>query len=745
MNLNGYSKPTSSGIYQLNSAGVFDNKPRKQSPFRTYGATGTEFFSGFITNDEYLPELTGLNAISIYDKMRRNDAQIHGTLYAIMLPIRQATWFIEPASDKPEDKEIAERIQKNLFREMSITWDDFLRQALGYLPFGYSIFEKVFKVTDDNKIMLSKLAPRKQSTIYRWYTDKDDNFSGVQQFVQKGDSSNYDYIDIWREKLVMFTNDQEGNNFEGISVLRSAYKHWYIKDKLYKIDAIGHDRWASGFPVVTESPSANEGDKKRVSTILKNLHSREQAYMHLPNEWKMEMFEKSGGNEAIIGSIKHHNEEISKNILAQFINLGTSDSGSRSLGESFEELFAVSLNAIGEYFSEIMNRFVIKQLVDMNWNVKEYPRLKSNRIILNGAKWMESLAKMGLNNAFTRDNPIEQLLRETAGLPKLTDEIIAEREKLKKEIQAQAGAQLPGEDEGKEPTKGQKKEIPKEDTDDDKGATIHDDVKKLKEYKHRRKLTEYEEQLCDLDEIEATLDSGVDKFTKQVLKIKDQQARFLSTELLVKTADQIKMPYVEKLAERLFKEQKRQMNKGKRHLREEIEMQKMVSKNKELTEPELLDNDEFSDSEEVLDYLNDKSKADSTAISNKTLGLGLFALYNLDPSLTTDTQKSNSIYDSIMTTGNRDIANIASASTNKAYGLGREVQAGTYTDQIEFAVYSAVLDHGTCNQCSPKDGVEHAIDNPDFQTPNPTCAGGGKCRCVNIYKIRDVEMMGNVG
>jgi len=738
--------------FKANFPGIFNPKPKKQSPFRTYGSTGTEFFSGFITNEEYLTELTGSKAIAAYDKMRRNDAQVRGTLYAIMLPIRQAKWFMEPASDKPIDIEIAERIQKNLFNEMSITWDDFLRQALGYLFFGFSVFEKVFKLYDDNKILLRKLAPRQQDTIYRWYNDKDDNFSGVQQLVQAKDTGKYEYIDIWRDKLVLFVNDQEGNNYEGISVLRSAYKHWYIKDKLYKIDAIGHDRWASGLPVMTEPETVNEGDRKRVAEILEDVHSREKSYIHKPYGWELEMFEKSKGNDAIIKSIQHHNEEIAKNILAQFINLGTTATGSNALGESFEELFMQSLNAIGGYVKDIMNRFVIKQLVDMNWKVEEYPKLKHNRIILNANRWMEGLAKIGLGQALTRDNAIEQVMREAMGLPKLTDEVIKEREEAKEELKEQFNQQnsIPDNTNNPKPTKpdGKKKspdkEIKEDEDIDDKAAIDDLNVMKLKDRKRGRQLTDIEAMICDFNEVEKCLDDGVDKFTKQVMSVKKQQAAFLAKEVLKKTADKIRVPFVDKLADRLLKEQKRQMNKGRRHLREEIARQKEITKaTKDLTAPELLEGDDFEDRDKVDDFLKDKSKSDSTTISNKTLGLALFALYNLDPDLDTDDEKEAAIFATVMATGNRDINSIADASINKAYSLGRETQAATYSDQIEFALYSAVLDSGTCSNCSPKDGVAHALDDARFQTPNPTCLGGDRCRCVNIYKTKDLDIETN--
>ena len=747
-----------SGIKKLQALPFFNPKPKKQSPFRTYGATGTQFFSGFITNDEYLTEFKGLKGVPIYDKMKRSDAQVRGTLYAIKLPIRQAKWYMEPASDSPEDKEIAERIQKNLFREMTITWDDFLRQALGYTDFGFSSFEKVFQLYDDGKILLKKLAPRLQSSIYRWYTDNDDNFAGLQQFVQKEDSGDYEYINIFRDKLVLFINDQEGNNFEGLSVLRSAYKHWYIKDKLYKIDAIGHDRWASGIPYLQEGPDANDDDRDRAATVLENLHSREKSYVNLPHGYEFNLFEKSGSNDSIIKSIQHHNEEIAKNILAQFINLGTSSTGSRALGESFEELFMQSLNAIGDYVEDIMNRFVIRQLVDMNWNVKEYPRLKHSKIMLNQSRWLESISKIGLSNAVTRDTEIEQLLRETMGLPLMSPETIKEREEMQKQIrEGLMNPDSPDDDGGKKP-EGNKDEMPEDDTKDesgkeklpeDKAAIDTQDLNMLKVFKRRRKLSQAEELICDFDEVERCLDDGVDKFTKQVLKIKKQQAEFLSKAVLKDTADDITVPYVDKLADRLFKEQKRQMNKGRRHLREEITRQKEITKS--LSEPELLDEETDEDGNiifvpiipKVDQFLKDKAKSDATVISNKTLGLALFGLYSISPDVTTDAAKSASIFDTVMNTGNRDIANIADASINKAYSLGRETQAAT-TSGIEYAIYSAVLDGNTCGRCSPKDGVSHELDDSNFQTPNPTCEGGDRCRCINIYKTKDLAIEGEL-
>ena len=46
--------------------------------------------------------------------------------------------------------------------------------------------------------------------------------------------------------------------------------------------------------------------------------------------------------------------------LAQFINLGTTETGSRALGNSFIEVFLQSLQAFAGYICDVFNRFLIQ-------------------------------------------------------------------------------------------------------------------------------------------------------------------------------------------------------------------------------------------------------------------------------------------------------------------------------------------------------------------------------------------------
>ena len=180
---------------------------------REAGATGTVYFSGIIA-DEYNRDLAGAAGTEVYDRMRRSDAQVQAVLWICELPIRSATWSVEPASDSAADVEIAQIVQDNLLENMTITWDDFLRQALLMLPFGHMVFEKVWE-RRAGLLVLRKLAPRLPASIAKWDIDGNGGLQGIEQMVWTGSGYERPYIPI--EKLLVFTYRKEGANWAGQS------------------------------------------------------------------------------------------------------------------------------------------------------------------------------------------------------------------------------------------------------------------------------------------------------------------------------------------------------------------------------------------------------------------------------------------------------------------------------------------------------------------------------------------------
>lgn len=352
-------------------------EPKKKGGIEI-GESGTENLQGIIY-EEYNRKLGDVQGIRIYDEMRKSDGTVKATVLSCSLPIRRANWFIEPATQEKIDIEIADFVHNSLFEWQTMTWDDILRHALLMLPFGVMAFEKVFTTKEwegKTYVCWQKLAPRMPKTIRAWQTENGGD--GLQQYRFTGET-----VSIPMEKLLVFVNEKEGDNWWGTSILRAAYKHWYMKNTFYKIDSIAFERQGLGIPYAKIPDGASEPDRAKAENILKNMRAHHQAWLVIPTDYEIGFLDMGAGSlRDPSTSIAHHNREIAKSILAQFLELGSTEgTGSYALSEDQSGLFLQALEAFANNIKDTFNQYAIKQLVDLNFDgVKYYPKLTYNGI-----------------------------------------------------------------------------------------------------------------------------------------------------------------------------------------------------------------------------------------------------------------------------------------------------------------------------------------------------------------------------
>ena len=90
------------------------------------------------------------NSIEVYDRMRREDAQVMSVLRAVMLPIRRTKWRIDGTGCRPEVvQDVADNLSLAIKGEDPrpvlrtrdrFSWQDHLRLALLQLVYGHSFF-----------------------------------------------------------------------------------------------------------------------------------------------------------------------------------------------------------------------------------------------------------------------------------------------------------------------------------------------------------------------------------------------------------------------------------------------------------------------------------------------------------------------------------------------------------------------------------------------------------------------------
>jgi len=657
-----------------------DSKPKRPTEDEI-GGTGTAIYSGFISDEEYNADLRGSLGRAIYDKMRRSDGQVKATLLACTLPIHAATWSVEPASDSPADIDIARELEWNLFEGMTITWQSYLSHVLLMLPFGFSMFEKVWQVVD-GKLYWRKLAPRLPRTLYKWELDAHGGLSGVVQ--QSWVNNQYVQVTIPSDKLLVFTNEKEGSNFEGVSLLRAAYKHWYFKDLLYRIDGIAAERHAVGLPVFTYPPTANAETKAKLDEMGQMIQAHERMYLRLPEEIKFEMTGLTGSIRDVMPSIEHHDRMISRSVLAQFLNLGSGDVGSWALARDQSSFFLMALRAVTTNICDTMNRYAIPQWVDFNYgNVDAYPRLTVSGLETRDTeKYAKSVTDLVMAGLLTPGRDLEDSLRAFLKLPALPEEATqAERHWHGTEF-----------------------------------------VRELRS----------EEKLVALDEVESTLDKAQAEFVTDAKPVADKIIDNLIDALKpivekrqfdkVEGVDVRYRPQLAELLQKMFKELH---DYGAASVKAEMKAQGVAARNEEPITP---------DDELVLTALmSARIRAATAAYANK---LRTYVSFEALRMMAKGIFDEKGLREGLTSISDSALKETAGYGASESFNYGRSEAAAQYKNDIDRVQYSAILDGNACEVCAPMDGQEWDYDDPrtaQYAGGNKDCLGRGRCRCLLIF------------
>lgn len=376
--------------------------------------------SWWVTEDEPAPELRWPLSVEVYDRMRSQDAQVASVLRAVSLPVRRTNWWIDPAGARLEvARQIADDLGLSVHGETSepkrtrdrFSWAEHLRLALLMLPFGHSVFEQVYRL-DSGLLRLRKLAWRPPRTITAFNAAPD---GGLLNVEQPSPTPGRAPITIPVDRLVVYVHDREGANWTGRSLLRPAYKHWLLKDRLIRVQAQTIDRNGMGIPVYEAAD--DEDDLSKGLAMAKGYRSGESAGAAIPYGAKLRLLGVEGRTPDADPAIRYHDEQIARAVLAHFLNLGT-QTGSWALGATFADFFTLSLQTLAQQIADVATQHVIEDLVDANWGTDEpAPRLAFEEIGTRQAATAQAIKLLTDAGVLHPDVPLEQATRQTYGLP----------------------------------------------------------------------------------------------------------------------------------------------------------------------------------------------------------------------------------------------------------------------------------------------------------------------------------------
>ena len=396
---------------------------------REVGNSGTSITSG-LYHEEFLMDLTGTKAAQVYDKMRRRESQVSMLLDAIINPILAANWDFEI-----DDENDAEQVKMKAlcdwnFREGLIDGlKQHLREALTLVTFGHSVFEMVHATENvealDGELVTfyKKFAFRKQTSIYRWLLEKKTGkLVGIEQQINTNDLSDETLITIPGDFLIVFTNKKEGDNYEGISALRSMYGAYSRKDLYLKLTAMGIEKNAVGTIIgTTPAGKVNTDEDANFSAVLESYAANEVGYIKVPTGWGVTIQQGQFDPQKMVTILNFENEEMARAVVAGFLMLGAGGGGgSYSLGTDLSDFFLGGIQAYADIVCEMHNRRSIPKLCQLNYGPQaKYPKLKCSGINDKAGKELADIivALIG-QQALTADSKLEEFLRKQYKLPK---------------------------------------------------------------------------------------------------------------------------------------------------------------------------------------------------------------------------------------------------------------------------------------------------------------------------------------
>lgn len=797
------------------------------------GRSGTVNTGGYLEDREFNLKLAWPQGLDVYEEMRRSESSVRWMLALVTTPLRAAEQTIEPASQDPEDLEVAAFVEHALFEELDGGWDETLRQMLTYFDFGHAAFERIARLTEveftyeverivydrpddpdpleqpgpgeddqgppptpppppetaaadappvvaqppqvldpaDGKVkpmpgvtpaalaphlaapgqappkpkpkprrertertvkreafVIGRLAPRLQRTIQKWNPVPGDSsrLASIEQWLADGQDPAT--VEIDADRLVVLTHEKEGDDWRGVSLLRPAYKAYRFKAALENVEAIAFER-SAGLPVAYPPEDADDADLDAVEAAIRELRQGEQLYIVMPGPkagttdsgdgWLLEDLTVSGdGGKApdMSAAISRYDAEMARNVLAEFMRLGHEQTGARATGDVQQDPYYQALEAHAGYLEGVINAALIRPLVDWNYEVSRYPRLKFSKLqAKNIAVVAEALNKLAVPGLVAADPELENWSRRLLDAPERPLELSDEAPPAPPETPPPEGKEDdPGEGPG-----------PGEAGGDDEPMTYRFAAPGFSSWRPIRA----EEEAVAFAQIADGLTNATDDVVELAAEILAGQAR--SQGELADRAVELNRPEMlddvtfdpAPLADAIAQRLEDVYREGRAHVRAELRRQDPNgdAETAALRIP-------LSVGERLRAIRQIAQTAAEEAAAQATRAVKTGALRRITSR--TDPEIARPGADPLAA-ARQAIREAASGLVNRAFSLGRDQELRELAGRFNHYVYTAILDEACCGPCEDADGSTAATaEEMEPPAPNPECEGGDRCRCL---------------
>jgi hypothetical protein len=430
------------------------------SGFPTIGALGVAGTMGdsyFLDSREYAADLRWNGAYTgstlVYSRME-TDAQLTGLMIVMSLPVRRFRWELDPNGARSRlvdaladdlglpvrgKEEATRRRPSGYFRH-----DRHIAHALRALIFGHYHFEETYEYREDGLLHLAKLGTRPPTSIQNFLVDDHGEFAGIEQvpalrgvltslaqgFIAEPIPSTAILPYVW--------NPADDGDVVGRSMLRASYKNWLAKDALIRIDVVKNERNGMGMPWFEVDPAASDDQIQALAAIAQSIRAGEQGGAAGPG--KLNLVGTTGSVPDTIGSIRYHDQQMSRTFSAMWMDLGSSETGARALGETLMEATLEAQGAVADWYAECTQQMIDRWVLynfgpDEQAPLISYTRLETSELAI---KELTLGVEKGLIEVTPELRASIEDRWKVPGQRKAAEEQ-AEREQAEKEAQEAAG------------------------------------------------------------------------------------------------------------------------------------------------------------------------------------------------------------------------------------------------------------------------------------------------------------------
>jgi hypothetical protein len=443
-------------VLDTRDAGVQPKPPPEELNF----AVGVPYYLPFATPYRDSWEIFRDDAVTIRQlvSMRRQDGQARALYRLVTMPMLAA---LKNASIVSEDGEIGGTDESKFISDMFFlpasvggmthTFNRFAQQLLLSTFDGFTAHEMIYWSPDsgplEGKYTLRKLDWRPPETL-TFLLDGQGEFNGFRQrtFFQGRTID----VKIPKDRAFYYACGEAERPFYGVSMFESAFWHFDKKQKVYYIAHLAAQRSAVGTRIGTMPPSPNAADKNNFVKALRDLGLAQ--YIVCPSaDWTVTNL-KEDQHFDFLGYINHHNNQMSKSVLASWFDDNTGKGGGEStlvdFGTQNDETFMMQEEAIMEEMAQAINNHIIPRFIDWNFGSSKYPLFKWGQLTEDQKAAVQttfnSLAAAGQNANITPEFmlELEQKFAADLGLDIDYDKIKAERAKQQALMEKQQQLQM---------------------------------------------------------------------------------------------------------------------------------------------------------------------------------------------------------------------------------------------------------------------------------------------------------------